>query len=133
MKRLYRATSLLLALFALLPLLACGGQSEEVRDLPFNDITNGSHTWKVETCRLLTDGNVATLRGKIKNTSPWPTAGLTMYVIFYDASGEAVATGSCMTSYAEAIAPNASGTYAVKVLNFYQFDRIASVTIEFDD
>ena len=63
MKRLYRAISLLLALFALLPLLACGGQSEEVRDLPFTDITNGSHTWKVETCRLLTDGKERYLNG----------------------------------------------------------------------
>ena len=122
--------------FVLLLLLVlaagCGSEAaEQVRPLPFTDITTDVQIWRVEVCNLVYTEDAATLRGSVKNISPFPEAGLTMYVRFLDEAGELLVTGSCMTVLDEAAAPQESAGFAVSVLHFFEYDRIASVTIEF--
>lgn len=123
------ALSILLAL----TLAACGGSGsrEQTRALPFTDITAEASVWQVETCNLVYSENGAALRGRVKNVSPWVDAGLTMYVRFLDEAGEVLVTGSCMTVLDKAVEPNGVAGYTVNVLHFFDYDSIASVTIEF--
>lgn len=130
---LRRSFSLMVALLLMVSSFAgCKKQVvSESRELPYTDITAESADWQAETCRLIIEGDTAMIQGRIRNIGAWTNAGLTMYVRFLDAEGELLVLGSCNTVFDEAIEPKGTAGYTVNIRNFYDFEKIASCTIEF--
>ena len=118
-----------------LALTGCGSRHEAVQDqsreLPFTDITKEVHSWRAETCRLIVSGESAQISGRVRNKGAWPISGRTMYVKFLDSSGKTLTTGSCETILDRAANENETAGYTIQIRNFYDYDSIDSVTIEF--
>ena len=134
-----RKTALFLLIAAVISVLlsaaGCGSREapvqDESRELPFTDVTKEAHSWRAETCRLIRSGETAEISGRVRNKGAWPISGLTMYVKFLDSSGKTLTTGSCETVLDSPAKENDTAGYTVQIRNFYDFDSIESVTIEF--
>ncbi|MCR5073236.1 MAG: hypothetical protein K6A39_05355 [Clostridiales bacterium] len=125
-----------MAVLSLLLLIAgCGAKDKQAqdqsRDLPFEDITKEAHSWRAETCRLIVSGESAEISGRVRNKGAWPISGLTMYVKFLDENGEVLTTGSCETVLDSPAKENDTAGYTIQIRNFYNYDSIVSVTVEF--
>ena len=134
-KVILRILLLMAVISMLLPLAGCGAKDSRVtdqsRELPFEDITKEAHSWRAETCRLIVSGESAEISGRVRNRGAWPISGLTMYVKFLDANGKVLTTGSCETVLDSPAKENDTAGYTIQIRNFYDYDSIVSVTIEF--
>ena len=131
--QLFRKSILLLAVSIILLLCACHEQktADFSKELPFTDITTGRSSWKIETCRLIVENSSATLQGRVRNTEQWPVTGLNIYFNLLDTNGESLVTTSCMTVLDTPVENQGTSGYVASIKNFFDFDKIESVTVEF--
>ena len=76
-------------------------------------------------------GESAEISGRVRNKGAWPISGLTMYVKFLDENGKVLTTGSCETVLDSPAKENDTAGYTIQIRNFYNYDSIVSVTVEF--